>query len=115
MSEWKPPGDKRIGVVGCNPSQLVCASACDLYYIEIEDGKLVERNHKALEYEVACLDITPLDENKSKSDLVVVGLWTDISAVIITLPDLETMYTEKLGGGEFGLGFCVTFRSESFL
>lgn len=42
ISEWKPPGDRRIGVVACNSSQLVCASACEVYYIEIKDGQLVQ-------------------------------------------------------------------------
>lgn len=42
ICEWKPPGDRRISVVTCNNSQLVCASACDIYYIEIQDGELRE-------------------------------------------------------------------------
>ncbi|XP_055903250.1 DNA damage-binding protein 1 [Eupeodes corollae] len=98
VAEWQPPGGKRIGVVACNATQLIVASACDLYYLTIEDGKLVEKCHKSLEYEVACLDITPLDDSSSHSDLVAVGLWTDISAMILSLPNLETIYTEKLGG-----------------
>lgn len=98
ISEWKPPGDRRIGVVACNTTQLVCASACELYYIEICDGELIQRNHVTLEYEVACLDITPLDEKSNKADMVAVGLWTDISACVLNLPTLETMYTEKLFG-----------------
>lgn len=101
VAEWEPPGGKRIGVVACNTTQLVVASACDLYYIDIKDGELVQTSHKTLEYEVACLDITPLDDSSLKSDLVAVGLWTDISAVILSLPNLETIYTEKLGGGKF--------------
>lgn len=40
ICEWKPPGDRRISVVTCNTTQLVCASACDIYYIEIKDGAL---------------------------------------------------------------------------
>lgn len=98
VDEWKPTGGKRIGVVSCNSTQIVVASACDIFYIEIDDSKLVEKSNKSLEYEVACLDITPLDDGKSKSDLVAVGLWTDISAVVLSLPGLEQMFTEKLGG-----------------
>lgn len=99
VSEWKPPGDRRIGVVACNSNQLVCASACDLYYIEICNGQLVEKKHVTLDYEVACLDISLLDDNNSKADLIAVGLWTDISACILKLPSLEVVFTEKLGGG----------------
>lgn len=103
VDEWQPPEGKRIGVVSCNGTQIVVASACDVYYIEIEDGRLIQKSQKALEYEVACLDITPLEEGKNKSDLIAVGLWTDISAVVLSLPALEVMYTEKLGGGRLYL------------
>ncbi|XP_022211499.1 DNA damage-binding protein 1 [Drosophila obscura] len=98
ICEWRPEGDRSIGVVSCNSTQIVLASARDIFYIVIEDGRLVEKARKTLAYEVACLDITPLDETQNKSDLIAVGLWTDISAVILSLPDLETIYTEKLSG-----------------
>ncbi|XP_058813684.1 DNA damage-binding protein 1 [Topomyia yanbarensis] len=98
ICEWKPPDDKRIGVVACNSCQLVCATARNIYYIEIEAGKLIHKSTVTLDYEVACLDISPLDENASRSELVAVGLWTDISACILRLPKLEFVHTEKLGG-----------------
>ncbi|KAH8417589.1 hypothetical protein KR222_002414 [Zaprionus bogoriensis] len=98
VEEWKPDGDRSIGVVSCNSTQIVVASAREIFYLCIEDGSLVEKCRKTLPYEVACLDVTPLDEKQCKSDLVAVGLWTDISAVILSLPDLETIYTEKLSG-----------------
>ena len=31
-----------------------------------------------LDYEVACLDISPLDENVTRSELVAVGLWKEV-------------------------------------
>lgn len=40
ISEWKPPNQKRINVVACNQTQLVCASAAELYYLEIKAGRL---------------------------------------------------------------------------
>lgn len=48
--------------------------------------------------EIACLDISPLGEGTTKSDLVAVGLWTDISARILRLPDLTEATKEYLGG-----------------
>lgn len=52
-----------------------------------------------LEHEVACLDITPTEQN-TKTDLVGVGLWTDISVRVLRLPSLESMFVEMLGGGK---------------
>ncbi|XP_055373755.1 DNA damage-binding protein 1 [Condylostylus longicornis] len=97
VDEWKPPGDKRIGVVACNNNQLVCASANEVYYIHIENSKLDEKSRRTLEYEVACLDVTPIG-NDTKSAFVAVGLWTNISAVVLNLPELDVLYTQKLGG-----------------
>jgi len=53
-----------------------------------------------LEHEVACLDVTPLQENSNKAEIVAVGLWTDISARILRLPGLEEVNREFLGGGK---------------
>jgi DNA damage-binding protein 1 len=98
VSEWRPPENKRIGVVSCNASQLVCASGCEIFYVTIEQGKLNEHASRVLEFEVACLDVSPLDEQNTKSDIIAVGLWTDISVCILKLPTMETLHTVKLGG-----------------
>lgn len=98
ICEWKPAESNRISVVSCNSSQMVCASACDVYYIEITDGELVQRARATLDYEVACLDISLLNPKTGKAELMAVGLWTDISVSVLTLPSLETLNNEKLGG-----------------
>lgn len=98
ISDWKPKDGSRISVVACNSSQMVCASACDVYYIEITDGELVQRAQVTLPFEVACLDISLLNTKTNKAELVAVGLWTDISVSVLTLPGLETLNNEKLGG-----------------
>lgn len=51
-----------------------------------------------LEHEVACLDVSPLHDDSCRSEMVAVGLWTDISARILRLPALEEIYREALGG-----------------
>lgn len=52
-----------------------------------------------MQYEVACLDITPLSESAESSRFVAVGLWTEISTFILSLPHLNELYYHKLGGG----------------
>jgi len=53
-----------------------------------------------MEYEVACIDISPLSENAETAEVCAVGLWTDISARLVKLPDFESMHVEMLGGGK---------------
>ena len=48
---------------------------------------------------MACLDITPIKDDLPHADLVAVGLWTDITARILKLPDFSSVHVENLGGG----------------
>lgn len=98
ICEWSPSEGHRIGVVACNAEQLVCASGSEIYFVEILDGKLEEKTKTQLEHEIACLDISPLDEDSTRSDIVAVGLWTDISVCLLRIPSLEKIHVEKLGG-----------------
>lgn len=98
IHEWKPPSERTISVVACNVSQVLCAAGSALYYLEICENQLVQKGQATLEHEVACLDVTPLQENSNKAEIVAVGLWTDISARILRLPGLEEVNREFLGG-----------------
>jgi hypothetical protein len=54
-----------------------------------------------LVHEVACIDVTSLSDDGLKADICAVGLWTDISARLLKIPDLSTIHTEMLGGGKY--------------
>lgn len=49
-------------------------------------------------FKVACLDITPINDDASRAEMIAVGLWTDISARILKVPTLEEINREFLGG-----------------
>lgn len=67
-------------------------------YIEVGEGTLQEVKHVQLEYEISCLDINPVGDNPERSNLVAVGMWTDISVRIFSLPALTLITKESLGG-----------------
>ena len=48
-------------------------------FFQVKEGKLAQSGDTTMEHEIACIDVTPLDEEKEKSDIVAVGLWTDIT------------------------------------
>ncbi|XP_058858096.1 DNA damage-binding protein 1-like isoform X2 [Acipenser ruthenus] len=98
MSEWKEPNGKNISVASCNSSQVVVAVGRVLCYLEIQCGELKQISSTEMEHEVACLDITPLGDSNGVSSLCAVGLWTDISARILSLPSFDMMHKEMLGG-----------------
>jgi hypothetical protein len=77
---------------------LLATGGGNLVYIEIGQGSLVEVAHVQLEYEISCLDINPVGDNPERSNLVAVGMWTDISVRIFALPSLTLITKEMLGG-----------------
>ncbi|XP_076896669.1 DNA damage-binding protein 1-like [Bidens hawaiensis] len=98
-NEWFPRPGFSINVATANASQVLLATrGGNLVYLEIEDGKLVEINHAELKYDISCLDINPIGENSNRSNLAAVGMWTDISVKIFSLPDLTLKTEDHLGG-----------------
>ncbi|KAJ1405368.1 WD40/YVTN repeat-like-containing domain superfamily [Sesbania bispinosa] len=97
--EWHAPSGYSVNVATANATQVLLATGGGhLVYLEIGDGTLQEVKHAQLEYEISCLDINPIGENPNQSHLAAVGMWTDISVRIFSLPDLNLITKEHLGG-----------------
>lgn len=71
-------------------------------------GELVQKAHKTLPHEVACLDISLLNPKTNKANLIAAGLWTDISVTILKVPTLEILNNEKLGGEMIPRSILIT-------
>jgi len=104
VSEWKAPEGKILNVVSGNQRQFLAAAGKNLYYLEVtDDNQVTLTTHTVLDFEVSCLDLTPIsvDDKKNvlaKAEICAVGLWDDISARLLTLPDLKEIHNEPLGG-----------------
>lgn len=99
LDQWTAPADFSVNVATANASQVLLATGGGhLVYLEIGNGKLTEVKHIQLEYEISCLDINPIGETSSSSSLAAVGMWTDISVRIYSLPGLDLITKENLGG-----------------
>ncbi|KAL0321393.1 UNVERIFIED_CONTAM: DNA damage-binding protein 1 [Sesamum radiatum] len=77
---------------------LLATGGGHLVYLEIGDGVLTEVKNAQLEYDISCLDINPIGDDPNYSQLAAVGMWTDISVRIFSLPDLNLITKEHLGG-----------------
>ncbi|KAL0398278.1 UNVERIFIED_CONTAM: DNA damage-binding protein 1 [Sesamum radiatum] len=98
-NEWFSPAGYSINVATANATQVLLATGGGhLVYLEIGDGVLTEVKHAQLEYDISCLDINPIGDNPNYSQLAAVGMWTDISVRIYSLPDLNLITKEHLGG-----------------
>ncbi|KAM2703176.1 hypothetical protein EV2_004801 [Malus domestica] len=97
--EWNAPAGNSINVATANATQVLLATGGKhLVYLEIGDGVLTEKNHTQLDFEISCLDINPIGDNPNYSQLAAVGMWTDISVQIYSLPALSRITKEHLGG-----------------
>ncbi|VDP04978.1 unnamed protein product [Soboliphyme baturini] len=99
LSEWHPSDGRNVNVVCCNAvtGQLVAASGRDLYYLTISDKKVTQVNTTKLDNEVACLDMSPIGVY-NKSEVFAVGLWMEISVLLIHVPSMNVVTKESLGG-----------------
>ncbi|KAL6546328.1 DNA damage-binding protein 1a [Orobanche minor] len=98
-TDWHAPAGYSINVATANATQVLLATGGGhLVYLEIGDGVLTEVKHAQLEHDISCLDINPIGDNPNYSQLAAVGMWTDISVRIFSLPDLNLITKEHLGG-----------------
>ncbi|KAK2722376.1 DNA damage-binding protein 1-like [Artemia franciscana] len=97
ISEWLPPSSDPITAVAGNMEQVVAAVGRYLFYFEVKPEGALLMGQKELEHDIACLDVTPIRDMKEKSDWVAVGLWTDISVRLLSLPNLVEACREPLG------------------
>ncbi|CAD5163482.1 unnamed protein product [Musa acuminata subsp. malaccensis] len=118
LHEWNAPSGYSVNVATANASQVVllATGGGHLVYLEIGNGKLAEVKHVQLDYEISCLDINPSGENPNYSTLAAVGMWTDISVRIFSLPSLELLAKENLGGEIIPRSVLLcTFEGVSYL
>ncbi|EFJ23079.1 hypothetical protein SELMODRAFT_151061 [Selaginella moellendorffii] len=99
LTEWRTPSGVAINVATANASQVLLATGGgNLVYIEIGRGSLTEVKHVQLQNEISCLDINPIGTDPDRSNIAAVGMWTDISVQVFSLPNLEVLAKESLGG-----------------
>jgi DNA damage-binding protein 1 len=98
LCQWMPPDGQKISVVSCNNQQVVCAVRNRVYFMEIGDKVLQLITTAEMEFEVACIDISPLSPDENKASFCSVGLWNDISVRVLKLPDLLEVHRERLDG-----------------
>ncbi|THU68691.1 hypothetical protein C4D60_Mb08t06530 [Musa balbisiana] len=117
LHEWNAPLGYSVNVATASASQVLLATGGGhLVYLEIGNGKLAEVKHVQLDYEISCLDINPSGENPNYSTLAAVGMWTDISVRIFSLPSLELLAKENLGGEIIPRSVLLcTFEGVSYL
>ncbi|CAF0797251.1 unnamed protein product [Didymodactylos carnosus] len=98
--EWKNSNqNNEITVSTCNATQCLCAIGNELHYFEIGQSTFTEISKCTLPYNIACMDVTPVNYNEERSNLCVIGLWTHISVWTLRLPTLEVQHKEPLTNG----------------
>ncbi|CAM9656294.1 unnamed protein product, partial [Phaeothamnion confervicola] len=119
VAEWQPPVGLRATVAAANEARvLVACGGGHLFHLAVDAAsrRLVEAAHVTLEHEIACISINPAantaaaagapkgdsmayDDNGGSGDgLVAVGMWTDNTVRLLSLPALAPVLSQPLGG-----------------
>ncbi|GLE04253.1 hypothetical protein PINS_up013164 [Pythium insidiosum] len=143
-STWAPPAGVRITVAGANPTQVVIATSGGvIVYLEVSNRQLVEMAQTRMEFEIACIDVTPTqvpahsmpddgdvkmgggysasnglhwETNLLRSSICVVGLWTSFSVCVLQLPSLQHLTKEPLGNDLLPRSvLCSSFDDTNYL
>ena len=94
VTEWK---EGRITMASGNRRQVLLAQGRELVLLRWDGRRLVEERRVALEHEVACLDVTPIDDG-GEARFAALGLWTDLTLRVLALPSLAEVSREAVGG-----------------
>uniref|UniRef100_A0A6B2KWM6 DNA damage-binding protein 1 n=1 Tax=Arcella intermedia TaxID=1963864 RepID=A0A6B2KWM6_9EUKA len=93
---WIP--EAQINLCSANATQILIAQGKDLSIFQIQNQKLIFKSKRTMDHEISCLNINPIEHNKNSSSICVVGLWTDISVRLLSVPDLVEIRKLELGG-----------------
>ncbi|PAV57341.1 hypothetical protein WR25_13738 isoform B [Diploscapter pachys] len=97
-STWQADDGATMNVVSVNKDsgQIVVSAGCDLYYLRCDSGQFELIGSKKMDNEIACMDLGTTDSGESK--MVAVCLWSELTALLLSLPDLKEMTRERLPG-----------------
>uniref|UniRef100_A0A0R3R4U4 MMS1_N domain-containing protein n=1 Tax=Brugia timori TaxID=42155 RepID=A0A0R3R4U4_9BILA len=95
---WK--SSKWITLVAVNEitGQLVVACGALLIYLEANSAGFKVITEIECEFEISCIDITPIGKGTLRSEICAVGYWTDLSVALRALPQLVEVVREKIVG-----------------
>jgi DNA damage-binding protein 1 len=100
LDEWHDDQGRRITVASLNPTQCVLSLGHGtLLAFSFQHRRLYKVGERTLDQEIACLDISPLDEPYVASAVVAVGVWQHVGVLLLGLPSLqEVVADEPLAG-----------------
>ncbi|CAM9095121.1 unnamed protein product [Ectocarpus sp. 4 AP-2014] len=118
IDRWDPPTDLNITLASGNATRVVLAlGGGNLVHLEVDATakKLVQKARVQLDNEIACISLNPpsnqpvsnadpataameCDEESKLDSLVAVGMWTDMTVRLLSLPDLQGVSSQPLGG-----------------
>ena len=74
-NEWRAPGQKRVLCAAANEKQVVVAlSGGEIVYFELDEAHAISEVAKRdMNYEVICLSVQPVPDNRSRASFMAVG------------------------------------------
>lgn len=101
INEWRAPGRKTIVKATTNERQVAIAlGGGEVIYFELNpQGMLVESEKREMGGDVACLDVAPVPEGRTRCAFLAVGMYDGAARVLSLQPDstLKVLSTQAVG------------------
>ena len=109
---WEPPAGFRIIQASANLAQVLLGlSGGHLVYLELNQSQeLVQVSDTNVEYEISCVDISPLESVQAVANVCVIGLWGEGGVRVLRIPNWNVVAAESLGDGTY-VSSCSRFAT----
>uniref|UniRef100_A0A915DC56 DNA damage-binding protein 1 n=1 Tax=Ditylenchus dipsaci TaxID=166011 RepID=A0A915DC56_9BILA len=95
---WQSSSKITLCSVNSHSGQILLGSGDQIIYLQIANDQIQLVNQVTCQNEIACLDISPIEE-KAVSKVFAVGFWNDQSVALYSLePEMKLVSEEKLSG-----------------
>lgn len=95
---WKPASSEKMIMASGNASQIaIGTSDGEIIILDVENGTIAEIGRMNVGCEISCLDVTPLSETETKSEVLVVGTWS-LKIILYSIRTFEKLSEFNIGG-----------------
>ncbi|KAI1708375.1 CPSF A subunit region domain-containing protein [Ditylenchus destructor] len=95
---WRSPARVSLCSVNPNSGQILLGSGENILYVVVREDQITLEGRITCRNEVACLDISPIEEGSSSS-VFAAGFWNDQTVAIYSVvPEIRMVCEERLSG-----------------
>ncbi|VDN05556.1 unnamed protein product [Thelazia callipaeda] len=113
IQRWRAPSRITVAAVNDRTGQIMLACGAILIYLEATVNGISVITQVEGNFEISCLDISPIGDASSQSELCAIGYWTDLSVALLKLPFLKEVIREKIPGDMLSRSIMLSYMEKT--